>query len=344
MRVRIRRAITISVATALTAATGVVTAAVAMNATAATAACSVTYTRNSQWTGPPNGFTAQVTIANTGTTAISGWSLAFTFPGDQMITSNFNGGFSQTGENATLANASYNGAIAPGASITDGFQGTWTSNDTSPASFTLNGATCTGTPQPSPSPTTPSPTPSPTSPSPSAGTHTMGYIGCSMAQNTAQGYAADGGTRMWGPYATGGDVVQSWTDPNSSAWQLFDQQAAMFGKPTAVWVQVCVFTQGATIAEVDQMIANTRQHAAPGVTIFITGQPQYDPGHVCSLAGASGPALTDSLAQQAAADPAQNVTYKGTFHLTNSEVLSDTCHANTAGMADLGRQALSKWG
>jgi O-glycosyl hydrolase len=105
--------------------------------------CHVTYTRNSQWTGPPNGFTAQVTIANTGTTAISGWSLAFTFPGDQKITSNFNGGFSQTGENATLTNASYNGAIAPGASITDGFQGTWTSNDTSPTSFTLNGATCT---------------------------------------------------------------------------------------------------------------------------------------------------------------------------------------------------------
>jgi hypothetical protein len=172
----------------------------------------------------------------------------------------------------------------------------------------------------------------------------MGYIGCSMGQNTAQGYAADGGTRMWGPYATGGDVVQSWTDPKSSAWQLFDQQAAMFGKPTAVWVQVCVFTQGATIAEVDQMIANTRLHAAPGVTIFITGQPQYDPGHVCSLAGASGPALTDSLAQQAAADPAQDVTYKGTFHLSNSEVVSDGCHANTAGMADLGEQALAKWG
>jgi O-glycosyl hydrolase len=105
--------------------------------------CHVTYTRNSQWTGPPNGFTAQVTIANPGTTAISGWSLAFTFPGDQKITSNFNGGFSQTGENVTLTNASYNGAIAPGASVTDGFQGTWTSNDTSPTSFTVNGATCT---------------------------------------------------------------------------------------------------------------------------------------------------------------------------------------------------------
>jgi endo-1,4-beta-xylanase len=101
--------------------------------------CHVTYIRNSEW---PGGFTAQAVIANTGTTTISGWSLTFTFPGDQKITSNFNGGFSQTGENATLTNASYNGTIAPGASITDGFQGTWTSKDANPASFSINGTAC----------------------------------------------------------------------------------------------------------------------------------------------------------------------------------------------------------
>ena len=101
--------------------------------------CHVTYTKNSEWAG---GFTAQVAIQNTGTTTINGWSLTFTFPGDQKITSNFNGGFSQTGEKATLTNASYNGTIAAGASITDGFQGTWTSNDTNPASFSVNGTAC----------------------------------------------------------------------------------------------------------------------------------------------------------------------------------------------------------
>jgi endo-1,4-beta-xylanase len=101
--------------------------------------CHVTYTLNSQW---PGGFTAQVVIANTGTTTINGWSLTFTFPGDQKVTSNFNGGFSQTGENVTLTNASYNGTITAGSSITDGFQGTWTSNDTSPSSFSVNGTAC----------------------------------------------------------------------------------------------------------------------------------------------------------------------------------------------------------
>ena len=81
-------------------------------------------------------------ISNPGTTTINGWSLTFTFPGDQHVTSNFNGSFTQTGENATLTNASYNGTIAPGSSITDGFQGSWTSNDTNPASFSINGTAC----------------------------------------------------------------------------------------------------------------------------------------------------------------------------------------------------------
>jgi acetylxylan esterase len=101
--------------------------------------CHVTYTKNSEWAG---GFTAQAVIANTGTAAINGWSLAFTFPGDQKVTSNFNGGFTQAGQNATLTNASYNGAIAAGASVSVGFQGTWTSNDNPPTAFAVNGTAC----------------------------------------------------------------------------------------------------------------------------------------------------------------------------------------------------------
>ncbi len=349
MRMRIRRAVTVCAVAAVTAATGAVTAAVATNATAASAGCSVNYAVTSQW---PGGFGVNVTLTNLGD-PLTSWALTWSFGAGQQVTQAWNTTVTQSGAQVTAANASYNGSIATNANTSFGFNGSW--NNTSnpvPTSFALNGVTCNGTTQPTPStsPTTspstsPSPTPSPsTSPSTSPGVHTMGYIGCSMAANTAQGYAADGGTRMWGAYGTYGDVVQDWTSTNSSAWQLFDQQAATFGKPTAVWVQICIFTSGATIAEVDQMIANTRMHAAPGVTIYITGQPEYDPGHVCPLAGAGGPELTDSLAQQAAADPTQNVIYKGTFHLTNSEVVSDGCHANTAGMADLGHQALAKWG
>jgi hypothetical protein len=46
--------------------------------------------------------------------------------------------------------------------------------------------------------------------------------------------------------------------------------------------------------------------------------PLYDPGHTCFLAGANGPPLIDNLARQAAADPAQHVTYSGVFRLRMS--------------------------
>ena len=102
--------------------------------------CHVAYTTNSQW---PGGFTAQVIITNTSTTAISSWSLTWTYPGDQKVTSDFNGPApSQSGETVTLTNASYNGSIAPSGSVTVGFQGTWSTSDAAPTSFTLNGATC----------------------------------------------------------------------------------------------------------------------------------------------------------------------------------------------------------
>ncbi len=190
---------------------------------------------------------------------------------------------------------------------------------------------------------TAAPTSGPTA-GPSGGPNTMGFCGCSMAENVAQGYQAVGGRRMWPPYGTGGMVVQSWTNPSSSSWQLFDQQAAKYGKPNTMWVQVCIFSNGATYDEVKQMIAAAKQHCAPGATVYITGQPLYPEGNVCSLAGgADGPASTDRLAQQAANDATQNVIYGGTFTLKNSEV-ADGCHANTAGQTALGNQAVSKWG
>lgn len=174
--------------------------------------------------------------------------------------------------------------------------------------------------------------------------NSMGFIGCSMGENVAEGYVAVGGQRMWGPYGTGGMVVQSWTNSSSQAWQLFDQQAAKYGKPAAVWVQVCIFADpGATYDEVKQLIANARQHAAPDPQIYITGQPLYEPGHTCGLAGPNGPELTDSLAKQAAADASQNVTYPGAFQLHVQQV-ADSCHANTAGQASLGKQAVEFWG
>ncbi|KAI0401736.1 hypothetical protein F4802DRAFT_401015 [Xylaria palmicola] len=177
-----------------------------------------------------------------------------------------------------------------------------------------------------------------------AADYSMGFIGCSMSENVAQGYVAIGGKHMWGPYGTGALVVQSWTNSNSAAWQKFDQQVAKYGRPSAVWVQICIFANpGATYAEVKQLIANARTHAAPNATVYITGQPQYDAGEYCFLAGRGGAELTDGLAQQAANDTTQNVVYPGSFILHKAEV-QDGCHANTAGQKSLGQQAIAFWG
>lgn len=180
---------------------------------------------------------------------------------------------------------------------------------------------------------------------PSGPARSMGFIGCSMAENVAQGYNAVGGVRMWPPYGTGSLVVQSWTSTNSSAWRKFDQQAQRFGKPSAVWVQVCMFSfAGATYEEVKKMIANARAHAAAGATIYVSGQPLYPAGQVCTLSGPGGPELTDELAKRAAADPTQNVTYAGAFGPLGPTMVADPCHANTEGQRLLGEQAVRVFG
>jgi cellulase/cellobiase CelA1 len=102
-------------------------------------ACRVTDTV-SAWN---TGLTSEITIANTGTAGVEGWSLVFTLPAGQTITSGWSAGYSPTSGQVTARNVSYNPTIAAGASITIGFQATHTGNTGEPTSFTLNGAACT---------------------------------------------------------------------------------------------------------------------------------------------------------------------------------------------------------
>ncbi|MBC6459364.1 PHB depolymerase family esterase [Actinomadura sp. HBU206391] len=102
-------------------------------------ACRVTYTVNA-WN---SGLTGAITIANTGDSAINGWSLVFTLPGGQTITSGWNASYAPTSGQVTARNAGYNAAIAPNGSVGVGFQATHTGNTAEPTAFTLNGAACT---------------------------------------------------------------------------------------------------------------------------------------------------------------------------------------------------------
>jgi endo-1,4-beta-xylanase len=100
--------------------------------------CAVTDTVNAWNTG----LTESVTITNTGTAPINGWSLAFTLAGGQTITSAWNAAISPGSGQVTAKNLGYNGSVAPGGSVSFGFQANHTGTTTAPGDFTLNGTRC----------------------------------------------------------------------------------------------------------------------------------------------------------------------------------------------------------
>jgi endo-1,4-beta-xylanase len=102
-----------------------------------TAACAVGYAVN-DW---GSGFTATVTITNHGP-AISGWTLKYSYAGDQHLSQGWNGTWSQSGHDVTVTSASWNGALADGASTSAGANFTSAGAGAAPAAFTLNGTTC----------------------------------------------------------------------------------------------------------------------------------------------------------------------------------------------------------
>jgi poly(hydroxyalkanoate) depolymerase family esterase len=89
-----------------------------------------------------NGLVANLTISNTGASAVNGWSLTFTLPGGQTITSGWNASYAPGSGAVTARNLNYNASIPAGGSTSIGFQATHTGNAAAPGSFALNGVTC----------------------------------------------------------------------------------------------------------------------------------------------------------------------------------------------------------
>jgi glucose/arabinose dehydrogenase len=103
-----------------------------------TGACRVTYAPTS-W---QNGFTANVTVTNTSAGPVSGWTVGWTFSGNQQITNEWNADITQNGTSVTARDLGHNGSIPPNGSQSFGFQGTYSGTNATPASFTLNGTAC----------------------------------------------------------------------------------------------------------------------------------------------------------------------------------------------------------
>ncbi|WP_405920015.1 endo-1,4-beta-xylanase [Streptomyces longwoodensis] len=86
-----------------------------------TGACSATYSVVNQWN---TGFTGQVRIACSGA-ALSSWKATWAYGAGQQVTQAWNASCTQSGAAVTCTNASYNGTVPDGGSVTFGFNGTW---------------------------------------------------------------------------------------------------------------------------------------------------------------------------------------------------------------------------
>jgi hypothetical protein len=103
-------------------------------------ACHINYAITNTY---PGGFQAAITINNTGSAALSNWTLKWIFSGNQQITNLWNGSLAQSGEAETVNSLSYNGSIPAGGSYSGlGFTATVTGTNAVPTSFTLNGTQC----------------------------------------------------------------------------------------------------------------------------------------------------------------------------------------------------------
>jgi hypothetical protein len=116
---------------------------------AAAFACRVDYSAN-DWGA---GFSATVKINNLGASAVSGWTVTYSYTGNQTLQQGWNGVWSQSGKQVTITNASWNPSIPAGGSVSPGGNFYYSGANAAPTDFAVNGAACTGVPPTEPPPT-----------------------------------------------------------------------------------------------------------------------------------------------------------------------------------------------
>ena len=92
-------------------------------------ACTATYQITGGW---PGNFQANVTVKNTGTTALNGWTVKWTYAGDETVFNSWSTQLTQSGKNVTATAPAQGGTLAAGQTTTFGLQGTYTGTATAP--------------------------------------------------------------------------------------------------------------------------------------------------------------------------------------------------------------------
>ncbi|NNN33566.1 chitinase [Streptomyces sp. S3(2020)] len=132
---RFRHRVAAGIATLVLPFAGLVgLASPAQAATSATA----TYAKTQDW---GTGFEGKWTVKNTGDTSLSSWTVEWDFPSGTSVTSAWDADVTSSGTHWTAKNKSWNGTLAPGASVSFGFNGTGSG---SPSNCKLNSGSCDG--------------------------------------------------------------------------------------------------------------------------------------------------------------------------------------------------------
>ena len=110
--------------------------------------------------GPPSGIAFRAPVPRTavtgdrktsgGTSAISGWTLAYAYAGSQPLQDGWNGTWSRSGGNGTVKSADGNRTIAPDAGVTTSADSGCSGTNAAPANFAVNGTVCGGAHRPPP--------------------------------------------------------------------------------------------------------------------------------------------------------------------------------------------------
>ncbi|WP_237534338.1 glycoside hydrolase family 18 chitinase [Streptomyces sp. SID3343] len=123
-------------------------AMVGLASPAQAAGTTATFVKTSDW---GSGFGGSWTIKNTGTAAITSWTLEWDFPAGTATGSAWDATVTKTGDHYTAKNVGWNGTVGPGASVSFGFNGT---GPGSPSGCKINGGSCDGGSTPGDNPPT----------------------------------------------------------------------------------------------------------------------------------------------------------------------------------------------
>jgi lysophospholipase L1-like esterase len=95
--------------------------------------CAATYSIANQW---PGSFQGGVTVRNTGTSTINGWTVRWTFANGQVISQMWGGTPGANGGDVTVTPVSYTAVVTAGGTVTLGFIASWTATNAVPTAVT----------------------------------------------------------------------------------------------------------------------------------------------------------------------------------------------------------------